>query len=251
MGPEVTNAAERRWWEPIVHGPPVPTVGARAVRLVFTLWAVAFLFKHAGSSWDVAWHFRYPFGTFEPPHLVNMVGNALAAALLVFQSATGMATDRRWLSVMQIGFIIFLISIPLDLLNHWMFGLDVTTWSPTHLMQFAGTTILAVGVLASWLRLAAPGRWRTALGVAFWAFLIDDALFMLSQQEYGVRALDAYAKGRTLASPELLALARGNPVALVQGNIPSWVYPIWLILSSTLVLALARSAQGWRWTATA
>jgi len=74
---------------------------------------------------------------------------------------------------------------------------------------------------------------------------------MLSQQEYGVLALDADANGRTLASPELLALAKGNPVALAQGNIPSWVYPIWLILSSTLVLALARSVQGWRWTATA
>src|SRR5436305_649650 len=59
------------------------------IRAVFGLWLIAFLLKHTGSSWDIAWHFRYPFGMTEPPHLVNAFGSALAAAVLVFQILTG------------------------------------------------------------------------------------------------------------------------------------------------------------------
>jgi hypothetical protein len=88
------------------------------------------------------------------------------------------------------------------------------------------------------------------IALVCWAFLLDDVMFMLSQQEYGVIALDAYTRGLTTASPELLAQAGRNPEQFVQGGIPAWVYPVWLVLTSTAVLLAARRIQGWRWTAT-
>jgi hypothetical protein len=222
----------------------------RTIHVVFVLWLVAFFLKHAGSAWDVAWHFRYVFGALEPPHLVNVVGAALSTLLVVFHTITGRAAERTGLYVIQGGFIVFLIAVPLDLLNHYLFGLDVTVWSPTHMLGFAATTVMMAGLLYSWLRLAEPGAWRLIVALLCWAFLLDDVMFQLGQQEYGVIALDAYARGQTTASPTLLAQAGRNPEQFVQGGIPHWVYPVWLILTSTLVLTMARRTQGWRWTAT-
>jgi membrane-anchored protein YejM (alkaline phosphatase superfamily) len=61
----------------------------------------------------------------------------------------------------------------------------------------------------------------------------------------------AYARGVTTASPELLAQAGRSPEQFVEGGIPHWVYPIWMLLTSTIVLLSARRIQGWRWAATA
>ena len=226
-------------------------VDQRWVRLVFTAWLIAFLFKHTGSAWDVAWHFRYPFGTFEPPHLVNIFGSGIAAALIVFHTMTGRVADRLGLPIIQGGFALFLVANLLDVLNHYLYGLDVTVWSPSHMLTFAATTIVLGGVIYSMRRLVAPGRWHLGLGLVLWAFLLDDALFMLSQQEYGVVAIADYLSGRTSASPALLALAGRNPIAFVEGGIPDWVYPIWLVTTSALVLISAHRVLGWRWSATA
>lgn len=221
------------------------------IRLIFGLWIVGLLIKHAGSGWDVAWHFRYVFNALEPPHWVNASGSALVLALLVFQTMTGKAVERTGFLVIQIAFMVFLLSTPLDVLNHYLFGLDVSVWSPTHVLGFAATAVVTAGVLYSWLRLAEPGVWRLAIGLACWAFLLDDVVFQLGQQEYGVIALDAYARGQTTASPELLALAGRSPEQFVRGGMPPWIYPVWMILTCTLVMVAARRVQGWRWTATA
>jgi hypothetical protein len=221
------------------------------LRVVFMVWLLAFLLKHAGSAWDIAWHFRYVFGALEPPHWLNAAGSALAAVLLWYQMTTGRALDRAGFLVMQIAFVIFVISMPLDVLNHSLFGLDVTVWSPTHMLGFAATSLMMVGLLQSWLRLAAPGRWRLTIGLICCAFLLDDAIFMLGQQEYGVIALEAYARGVTTASPELLAQAGRDPERFISGGIPSWVYPVWMILTGTLVFVAAHRMLEWRWTALA
>jgi len=220
------------------------------IRAVFLLWLVAFFLKHAGSGWDVAWHFRYVFGALEAPHWLNMIGNTIAIALIIFQTMTGKAVERNGFLVMQGAFVVFLIHMPLDVLNHYVFGLDVTVWSPTHMLGFAATTVMMGGLLYSWLKLADPGRWRLVIALVCWAFLLDDAIYMLSQQEYGVIALAAYARGATTASPELLAQAGRSPEQFVEGGIPHWVYPIWMLLTSIAVLLAARRLLGWRWTAT-
>jgi len=244
------GAATQAWRKRIDQQFSTGEVDQQTIRTMFSLWLVAFLLKHSGSAWDVAWHFRYVFGALEPPHWLNLLGNTLAIGLISFQTMTGKAVERNGFLVMQTAFVVFLIHMPLDVLNHYLFGLDVTVWSPTHVLGFAATTVMMAGLLYSWLKLAEPGTWRLAIALLCWAFLLDDVMFMLSQQEYGVIALDAYARGFTMASPELLAQAGRNPEQFVQGGIPAWVYPVWLVLTSTAVLLAARRILGWRWTAT-
>jgi len=251
MNNRTASAAIHDWRERLDRQFSASAGDQTTIRAVFVLWLVAFFFKHAGSGWDVAWHFRYVFGALEPPHWLNMVGNTIAIGLIIFQTMTGKAVERNGFLVMQGAFVVFLVHMPLDVLNHYLFGLDVTVWSPTHMLGFAATTVMMAGLLYSWLKLAEPGRWRLLIALFCWSFLLDDAMYMLSQQEYGVLALAAYAHGVTTASPELLAQAGRSPEQFVKGGIPDWVYPIWMLLTSTAVLLAARRVQGWRWTATA
>jgi hypothetical protein len=250
MDYRTTGAAIRAWRDRIDRQFSTSITDQRTIRIVFVLWLIAFLFKHSGSAWDVAWHFRYVFGALEPPHWLNLVGNTIAIGLISYQTMTGRVVERSGFLVMQGAFVVFLIHMPLDVLNHYLFGLDVTVWSPTHVLGFAATTVMMGGLLYSWLKLSEPSRWRLLVALLCWAFLLDDVMFMLSQQEYGVIALDAYARGVTTASPALLAQAGRSPEQFVQGGIPHWVYPIWMVLTSTAVLLAARRIQGWRWTAT-
>jgi hypothetical protein len=250
MDYRTARAAISDWRERLDRQFSTSATDQQTIRAVFVLWLVAFFLKHAGSGWDVAWHFRYVFGALEPPHWLNMVGNTIAITLIIFQTMTGKAVERNGFLVMQGAFVVFLIHMPLDVLNHYVFGLDVTVWSPTHMLGFAATTVMMGGLLYSWLKLADPGRWRLVIALLCWVFLLDDAIYMLSQQEYGVIALAAYARGATTASPELLAQAGRSPEQFVEGGIPHWVYPIWMLLTSTAVLLAARRRLGWRWAAT-
>jgi hypothetical protein len=211
---------------------------------------LAFALKHTGASWDVAWHFRYLRDDLIPPHILNLSGNAIVLALICFQFRSGLAVESRGFLIILAGFILFIVAIPLDLLNHRLFGLDVTIWSAPHLMFFFGSTIALVGLLRMWLGLAAPGRWKTVYTFVFLTLLMDCAIFVLGQQEYGVLTVDAYLRGRPTASADLLALAHGNVARFATGNIPPWVYPVWMVLASSIVLLGARRVHPGHWTAT-
>jgi hypothetical protein len=151
--------------------------------------------------------------------------------------------------ILLAGFALFIAALPLDLLNHRFYGLDVTIWSLPHLMFFFGSTLALIGLLRSWLRLAPIGRWRTAYTLIFLTLLMDCAIFVLGQHEYGVLSVAAFRSGRPTASDDLLALAHGNVAGFATGWMPAWVYPIWMVLAGTLVLTNARRVQPGRWTA--
>lgn len=227
-----------------------PADDTRAVAAIYGVWLIAFLFKHAGAAWDIAWHFRYLRDDFAPPHLLNTIGTLIAFDLLVVQSWTGRAVEIVGLRLLQAGWIIFLVGIPLDALNHRLYGLDMTTWSATHMLLYCGTTLMLVGVLRSWYRLARPGPAASAYALAIWVLLLDDVLFPLGQQEYGVRAVADYLAGRTTADPELVALAGAEVSRFAYTAIPAWVYPSWLVGMGSLLLIAARRIHGLRWTAT-
>jgi hypothetical protein len=234
---------------PTAQEPATPH-SQRLLAAVFGLWLVAFALKHAGASWDVAWHYRFLRDDLIPPHMVNLMGNALALALLYGQIRTGMALEWGGMALLAAGFGMFVLALPLDLLNHRLFGLDVTIWSVPHLMFFAGSTLALGGILRMWLRLAAPGWLRSAYTLALLTLLMDCALFVLGQFEYGVLSLDAFRRGQPTASDSLLALARGDVARFATGGAPAWVYPVWMVLGGSLVLIGARRALPGRWTAT-
>lgn len=228
------------------------------VRAVYGLWLGAFALKILGASWDVSWHFRWLRDDLAPPHLLNSAGTAVVAALVVAHGWTGRAVDRPALRLMQVGLGLFLVAIPLDVINHRINGLDLTAWSPTHAMLYAGTALILAGVVRGWW-LVGSGTVRIPGLVALWLCVLENLWFPAQQQEYGVLAVAAWDRGAPEAEPILLQFAAnqiGRPVdraAVLHFALPtpSWVYPVWLLAAAGLALVLARWMIARPWAATA
>ncbi|PFG48534.1 hypothetical protein ATK36_3633 [Amycolatopsis sulphurea] len=243
-----------RHWHRGAPGQPTP---AWALRFCYGMWLTAFVFKLLGSSWDMSWHFRWLRDDLAPPHLINTVGTVIIVVLVAIHSYTGLGCDRGSLRLMQAGLAVFLIAAPLDVINHRVNGLDLTAWSPSHMMLYLGTGIMQAGVLLGWLRLSPPGRFRTGVLLALWAFFLENTFFPNGQQEYGILGLRSWERGTPEAEPTLLSFAAqqiGHPVdraAVMHFTmpIPDWVYLVWGVGVSALILALARRTVGLRWTA--
>jgi hypothetical protein len=243
----------RRFWEAyLTPGQPGRATTQQELRWIYTAWLVAFGLKMFGSTWDVSWHFRWLRDNLAPPHLLNSAGTALVVALVVFSSYTGYGVDRRALRLMQAGTATFLIAIPIDILNHRINGLDITSWSPSHALLYLGTAIMLAGAIRGWWLYAAPGRVRELVSLGLWLFFVENVLFPNQHQEYGVLALAAYRAGHTTAEPQLLdfAASQGQRPDQFMLPVPSWVHPAWLICAGLLALVVARRSVGLRWTAT-
>ncbi|GAA3557735.1 hypothetical protein GCM10022222_46630 [Amycolatopsis ultiminotia] len=240
-------------WHRGAPGQPTP---GWVLRFCYGMWLTAFAFKLVGSSWDMSWHFRWLRDDLAPPHLINTVGTVIIVVLVAIHSYTGLGCDRLSLRLMQSGLVVFLVAAPLDVINHRVNGLDLTAWSPSHLMLYLGTAIMQAGVLLGWLRTSPPGRFRTGVLLTLWAFFLENTFFPNGQQEYGILGLRAWERGAPEAEPTLLSFAAGQIGHPVDGAailhftmpIPPWVYPLWGIAVSGLVLALARRTAGLRWT---
>lgn len=245
-----------RHWHRGAPGQPTPDW---VLRFCYGMWLAAFAFKLLGSSWDMSWHFMWLRDDLAPPHLINTVGTVIIVVLVAIHSYTGLGADKTSLRLMQIGLLTFLVAAPLDVINHRVNGLDLTAWSPSHMMLYLGTGIMQAGVLLGWLRLSPPGRFRTGVLLALWAFFLENTFFPNGQQEYGILGLRAWERGAPEAEPSLLTFAAnqiGHPVdraAILHFTmpIPEWVYPLWGIGVMALILALARRTLGFRWAASA
>jgi hypothetical protein len=240
------------WLAYMTPGRPGRVTTQTELRWIYTAWLGAFLLKMLGSSWDVSWHFRWLRDDLAPPHLLNSAGTAVVIGLVIFHSYTGYGVDRRALRLMQWGIGLFLIAVPIDILNHRINGLDITSWSPSHALLYFGTAVMLAGAIRGWWLYAEPGRIRDLVSLGLWLFFVENALFPNQHQEYGVLSLEAFNAGRTTAEVELLDFAReqGNTPAEFMLPVPSWVHPAWLICAGLLSLLIARKLVGMRWTAT-
>jgi hypothetical protein len=243
-----------RWFWPsyMTLGRPGRRTEETELRWIYTAWLGAFLLKMLGSTWDVSWHFRWLRDDLAPPHLLNSVGTGVVIGLVIFHSYTGYGVDRRALRLMQYGIGTFLIAIPLDILNHRINGLDITSWSPTHALLYLGTAIMLAGALRAWWLYAAPGRLRTLVSLGLWLFFFENVLFPNQHQEYGVLSLAAFRAGHPYAEPSLLdfAASQGQNADQFMLPVPPWVHPTWMVCAGLLVLVIARKVVGLRWTAT-
>ena len=111
-----------------------------------------------GLTWDIQWHLLIGRDTFWiPPHLMMYsgvtAGFLVAAVVLALDTrdrhrgvrARGMVTmlgltSTRGIHLAAWGVALLLLAAPIDDLWHRLFGLDVTLWSPPHLL----------GLLARW-----------------------------------------------------------------------------------------------------
>lgn len=250
----------RTYWTRGNPGRPTPQ---SATVIMLRWWLVAFAFKLLGSSWDVSWHFKWLRDDFAPPHLLNTVGTGIAIILVLVHTFTGYGADKRSLRIMQTGTIIFVIAGPIDVINHRVNGLDITSWSPSHMLLYTGTAIMLAGVVHNWyVSYPREGRfaWQYTAGLtALGAFLFENVFFPNYQQEYGILSILRWFEGRPTGEPSLLEFAAtqiGRPVDDVAVHhfalpIPAWVYPVWTIALCTVVLVFMRILVGRRWTATA
>jgi hypothetical protein len=229
------------------------------VTAVYRLWLLAFTLKMLGSTWDMSWHFKWLRDTAAPPHLINTVGTVLVVALVIFQARYGVGVDKPAKRLMVGGTALFLIAIPIDVLNHQINGLDITAWSASHALLYLGTAFMLLGCARGYWISTQPGRTRTIISAAIWGFFLENVLFPSQHQEYGTLAFNAWLAGKPTAEPSLLKFAAdqiGHPVdeAAVHGfalPVGAWVYPAWMAGAALLTLVAARRFVGARWTATA
>jgi hypothetical protein len=177
-----------------------------------------------GLTWDIQWHLRIGRDSFWiPPHL--MMYGGVTAGLVVTLGVLALETWRarggrprpgtirvlglvgtRGFHLAAWGLALLVLAAPVDDLWHRLFGLDVTLWSPPHLLGLLGSAVNTVGTMlaatevyparsrARWAALALSGSllyggvrvvlepaWLTAYahgGVAFHAFALLGALLL-------------------------------------------------------------------------
>jgi hypothetical protein len=204
-------------------------------RRYYALWLIAMSLTEIGSTLDVSWHFGHVFDEISPPHLTSFAGVCLMVGLLYW----ALVREREWVvglerTALRVGAValgIGILDMPFDLLWHLLFGVDITTWSPTHLMLNLPSDVYNVCVIMALLASPAArglGAWAIAFVVCFRNVLTTH--FALNQQEYGAVALVSLQRtGRApwYVEPQLWALAGPRAIQLLTGGIPDWVYLIY------------------------
>ena len=204
-----------------------------------------------GFQWDVAWHIDNGRDRelFTVPHtlIVLGIGGVLAAGVAAIALATvqpaGAALRLRRLRIPRSGLALIALGVaaalgfPLDDRWHATYGIDVTMWSPTHLLMIGAA---ALATIALWLVMAegrAAGgfipRWRwmafggvalvglSALqleydqGVPQWQIVFQPLLIAVAAGVALVAARVAAGPGAALASAAAFLLIRGAMLLLV------------------------------------
>lgn len=183
---------------------------------------------------DVAWHVAVGRDEelFTPPHTMIVVGLQLfvVAAVVGILFATlerrpggllvrGLRVPRSAAAMLLVG-TAAVAGFPLDELWHKQFGIDVTMWSPTHLLMIVGASITPV---VSWLALAEArvrpsDSWRVrAVYVLVGMMLLDGLSSVQGEFDFGVPQFQA------LYAPVLVALAAGLALSAVRiAHGPGW-----------------------------
>ena len=159
---------------------PHTRVGLQTALL--TAYTACIVLMRLGAVWDVQWHTVVGRDTFWiPPHdmiysAVALCGLLAAAAVLHAGWPTRNAA-RPWpwgMFIGGLGVVTMLIAAPFDDLWHRLYGIDVTIWSPPHMLGVSGAWVVALGALLMW------SARRSLAGIALsGALLVADTNFGL------------------------------------------------------------------------
>src|SRR5213076_877676 len=154
------------------------------------LWALlgAKVVASWGVQWDIQWHTLIGRDSFWiAPHLMTYAGVAVMVGLsfgvlawTTLRPSPGAAdvvrvlglTGTRGFHLAAWGIALTVLAAPIDDLWHRLFGLDVTLWSPPHLLGLAGAAVNSLGCLLL-AREIYPADRRTS----FVATIIPAAMF--------------------------------------------------------------------------
>lgn len=205
-----------------------------SVRTFYFLFVLAFFLKFVGSQWDASYHFKYLFEKYSVPHIVNFSGFLLGAYLLFLEWKKPSHMDIISRNIATIGYLLFLVGIPLDFSYHIAYGIDLTTWSPTHFIYYIATAIMIFGAWRAY-SIKNPDEFHVFRSYHTWfaMFFVECFLFPNLQQENGAISYDQFIHGKSIASAEIIKLI-SNPASQIFGGIPTYVYPIWSVLVVTL-----------------
>jgi hypothetical protein len=120
-----------------------------------TLWAllISKIVTGWGVQWDIQWHVLIGRDSFWiPPHLMTYAGVSAAVFLsfgmLAWDTWRGTGevrvlglTSSRGFHLAAWGIAVTVLAAPIDDMWHRLFGIDVTLWSPPHLMGILGAVI--------------------------------------------------------------------------------------------------------------
>jgi len=265
-----------------------------------TLWALAVAFL--GFMWDVAWHADTGRDKelFTVPHILILMGlfGIFIASILAIRRATKDRAEAGWhvrgLHVPYSAVPLFLLGggalfgFPLDDYWHAVYGIDVTMWSPTHLLMIGGASL---SPLAIWLMSVEGGGGREYLrpiaaavlvglstfqleydmGIPQWQLLFHPALLMAAAAIGLVAARAALGRGGALYMAAGFILLRGLlalligpalghvlprfPLYLVEAGLVEAIFllaakrrPLEIGLLAGLLIGTIGLAVEWAWT---
>ena len=188
-----------------------------------------------GLTWDIQWHLLIGRDTFWIPPHVMMYGGVTAGLLVAFAvlaldtvadhrgvrprgavTILGL-TSTRGVHLAVWGVALLILAAPIDDLWHRLFGLDVTLWSPPHLLGLLGAAINTLGTLLLATE-AYPARSRARLA----ALLLGGGLL--------------YGGIRVVLEPSwLTAYTRGGVAFHTFAILGALVLPLALIPSARLI----------------
>lgn len=187
-----------------------------------------------GLYWDVAWHIDFGRDRtllFTPPHTMIVIGLAgisySACIAVLFATLDGAPVGVRVLGIripysalpMAALGVGALVGFPLDVLWHEAYGIDVTLWSPTHLMLVGGG---GLATIPTWLMLVEgrPAGRATLLGRGIAALAVGAILVGLScfegEFDFGVPQF------QVLYLPVLIAAAAAFTLVLARAALGPW-----------------------------
>src|SRR3989442_2849889 len=143
-----------------------PAADLRLVRQA-ALWGLvgAKMLGGLGVQWDIRWHLLIGRDSFWiAPHLMTYAGVTIAAALafgvLGLETLRARRGEPRRDGVRALGLVgtpgfhlawwgmaLTIVAAPVDDLWHRLFGIDVTLWSPPHLLGLCGVTVNTLACL--------------------------------------------------------------------------------------------------------
>jgi hypothetical protein len=205
------------------------------------LWGLLFAKSVAGWGvrWDIEWHVRTGRDSFWiPPHVMTYSGVTLAVLLSfgvlacdTLRARRGAApagairvlgvTSTRGFHLAAWGMALTVLAAPIDDLWHRLFGLDVTLWSPPHMLGLFGSLVNTLGCFLVAREVYPAGA--VAPGVA---------LVLAGMQLYGGLHLALDPTGR---------------LAFLYGGLAFHAYALLAALLLPLAVVGVARATGWRW----
>jgi hypothetical protein len=217
-----------------VRGPAAaPASSAADLRLERTaLWSMLAAKAVAawGVQWDIRWHVAIGRDSFWiAPHVMTYAGVALIAL-----SSFGVLAARTWrgggpapvrmlglagsrgIHLAAWGIALTILAAPIDDLWHRLFGLDVTIWSPPHLLGILGSVVNSVACLLVAREAHPAGRAAGAALVVSGALLYANLHLVLEPS-----TLVAYRHGGVRFYTLAMLSAALLPIALVATTLLS------------------------------